>query len=88
VPIGGGTVTIIASEQGALGGLTLDSTTLYWAVSGGGNGNGAVYACPLGGNEIKTLASGLDNPFDLATDATSLYWTDTVDGTITKLTPK
>jgi hypothetical protein len=47
-----------------------------------------VYACPLGGNEIKTLASGLDNPFDLATDATSLYWTDTVDGTITKLTPK
>jgi hypothetical protein len=79
MPIGGGTVTTLASGRNAPGGITTDGVKVYWAEWGtaaNGYKDGAVLSVPVGGTTIVTLASGQSGPGHVAVDSASIYWTN------------
>jgi hypothetical protein len=88
VPVGGGTPTVIATNQGWPSNLTSDGTNLYW-VSGS-----SLVKMPLTGGTPVTI----DSPTAanaMVTDDTSVYWTANVEqgvgplvGVVMKTTPK
>lgn len=63
--------------------ITLDSTRVYWAESGGGR----VMSCPRSGCGAgpTVLASGEDEPYGLAVDDRSVYWTTRSGGEIKRI---
>jgi len=72
VPRCGGAVSTVATAGGStIGGLVIDSTSVYWTDPD----VGAVMSAPLAGGVATTLASGQVQPSGIAVDATSVYWT-------------
>lgn len=83
VPLGGGTPQAIASGPSLslpCGQIAVDSTSVYWA--GSGSGDGEVWEVPLGGGAPVDLASGQSLPCDVAVDLTNVYWADSTGGTV------
>jgi hypothetical protein len=85
----GGTPGTLASVQGQLDGIAIDSASIYWADSL----HGDIMRVGLDGRGLTTLATGQDYApkVGLAVDSTSVYWID-VDSdwveTVMKVTPK
>ncbi len=82
MPLDGGAIISVASEQNNPWGLAVDATHVYWANAGdaclddAGPCSGAILSVPLAGGTITTLASQLDLPIRVAVDATNVYWTN------------
>jgi len=75
VPISGGTVTTLASGQGAVPGLAVDGTHVYWVSFHSGYwDDGTVKEVPISGGSVTTLASDQGRVSSLAVDATHVYW--------------
>ena len=90
MPLGGGSITILASGINQPWRLAVDGINIYViefanAVAGAGS----VKRVPISGGEIATLVDGLNGPTDIAIDGTNIYWTELgtggTDGSITKL---
>jgi hypothetical protein len=77
VPIGGGQLTTIASEQSPLS-VAVDATNVYWTNDDGAGGS--VARAPLGGGAPTTLSTG-PAASGIAVDGSSVYWTNE-DGTV------
>lgn len=83
----GGSPVTLASGQGGIGGLGLDSTSVYWttqtkcivSADGGLACGGTVMSTGLDGGAPATLAGGQDTTGYVAVDGTSVYW-PTSDG--------
>jgi hypothetical protein len=78
----GGGPTTLASGVFTPWSLAVDSERMYWP------NIDRVMSMPLDGGSPTILATGQSNAQLLVVDATSLYWTDSVAGTVMKLTPK
>lgn len=78
VPIGGGTVTVLASGLTYPGALVVDSTNLYWV------DETTLKTMSLNGGAITVLASNLYYPSDVTVDAANVYWTDDAVREMTK----
>jgi len=70
VPIGGGSVRVLATQRNNPNGIAVDSNNVYWVDTGGGT----VCAVPVGGGAVTTLAAGQSAPIGLALDHGTLYW--------------
>ena len=70
LPLGGGALTTIASDQGVPTGIALDGAFVYWA-------SGAVYRAPLAGGTTSPLTTtSTVNAWDIAVYGDDVYWTD------------
>ena len=76
MPIAGGPVQTLASEQYGPLGIAVDRSRVYWGVGGpGGTYDGALMAMPLAGGNPETLASeGMAYFGAIAVDDQSVYW--------------
>lgn len=78
VPIGGGALTTLASQQSLLGLIAVGATSVYFAVDvSPGNttlSSGAILKVPIGGGTVTTLASGQYNPGGLSVAGANVYW--------------
>jgi sugar lactone lactonase YvrE len=89
-PLGGGTITTLASglQNSSARGIAVDASYVYWTNSD----SGTVMKVPRCGGPTTTLASGQTHPAAIAVDATSVYWANSgasgSDGQIMKVTPK
>jgi hypothetical protein len=72
-PIGGGTVVTLASKLNVPTGISVDTTTVYWAVYGLGS-PGMMQSTPIGGGTVTTLVNNLDFPYSLLITPTTMYW--------------
>ena len=61
-------VTVVIAP-GAVRGLAVDDTDVYWAAS-----DGTIARVSTAGGSVTLLAAGESQPTSLATDATSRYW--------------
>jgi hypothetical protein len=88
VPLDGGAATAIAHDNGTFG-VVSDGTYVYYSAPNGDAPayDGAVLRVPVDGGTPTTLATG-GMPDAIAIDATSIYWTSSVNGTVTKLSPR
>lgn len=71
VPLRGGTVTTLASDQSSPHDIAIDANNVYWTNSAGGS----VMKVSLAGGAPTTLASGQSDPYGIAVDPASVYWT-------------
>jgi hypothetical protein len=77
IPIGGGTVTPIATGQMNPGGIAVDSANAYWA----DYNDGTIHAASIGGNgTVSPIASSLVNPVSVALYNGNVYWTNSEQG--------
>ena len=67
----------LASNQGLIGNLTIDTQNVYWTVGT------EIRTTPIKGGAVTTIVSNLPSASALAVDAQSVYWTDAV-GTVNK----
>ena len=70
IPVGGGTQTVLASQQDTAWGLTIDSTNVYWTSD---DSPGSVVMAPIGGGTAVTMATNFEYPTAIAVDATGVY---------------
>ena len=84
VPVGGGPVASVASNQASAWSIVVDDKNVYWtdAVA-----SGAVMSVPKGGGVPKVLAQGQQRPNILCLDDSFVYWTNYDAGTLVR-TPK
>jgi hypothetical protein len=73
VPIGGGTVVTLASQESVPVSIALANGIVYWTEYGLGS-LGLVLSVPSGGGTVVPLVAGLRNPYSLALSPTTLYW--------------
>jgi hypothetical protein len=74
IPVGGGTVTILANSTGMRGaGLIEDGNFIYWADYSAGK----IFETPKAGQtgSTRTVVQGLTNPLRVAVDANNVYYT-------------
>jgi hypothetical protein len=64
---------------GKIGGIAVDSTTVYWTESSGGSGG--AYGKPIAGGTVASFGSSPD-PRGIAVDLSHVYWTDFANGSI------
>jgi hypothetical protein len=74
-PLAGGTPSTVVSSGSQAFELTVDATSVYWIVIGGGTAVSAFSAvkAPLGGGTPVTLATVPDDAYALALDGPNLY---------------
>ncbi len=80
-------VSITPASYEVIGGVAADSSNVYWTVGGGG-GRGLVMSVPINGSAATTLATDLDEPGAITFDTNFIYWADSLNGSITRLSPK
>ena len=73
IPISGGTVQTLASQQGHAGAIAVDATSVYWFNTGGG-----LFSVPKTGGTVQTLDPVLPGStlLDVAVDGTNVYATN------------
>ena len=90
VPIGGGTVTTVASTQSVPFSLVIGNGNVYWS-NYGLSAPGLIMSASTTTSAITPLVSGLDDPSALAIWGNTLYWTNANsspnNGFIMALTP-
>jgi hypothetical protein len=74
-PIGGGTVTTIASGQSVPVCIIVSGGRIFWSEYGL-NAPGLVLSAPAGGGSVTPLVAGLSDPAALAIFNNTLYWTN------------
>lgn len=75
VPLGGGAIETIASNQYYTQGIAVDATHVYWSGKNGSNAaSTGIMKVPLAGGTITTLTTGQGSASRLALDATHVYW--------------
>ncbi len=81
MPIGGGTVTTLASTPDEAPGVALavDAESAYWLA------DGKVLRVSRAGGPVTTLVSGRQDMFGMAMDATAVYWTERQGGRVMKV---
>jgi sugar lactone lactonase YvrE len=80
VPTGGGTSTVLASQQAYPNGIAQDANNVYWV-----NAGGTVMKVSKNGGAPTTLVSGAYNPIYLAVDDTSVYFTSLSTSSVYKV---
>ena len=73
-PIGGGSLTTIASSQSVPFSLAVGAGNIYWT-DYGLSAPGLIMSAPANGGITVPLVSGLDDPSALAISGSTLYWT-------------
>jgi hypothetical protein len=76
MPKDGGAFTFLATNQGGMYSLAIDSQNVYWA------SGTAVASAPLAGGTPTTLATNQDSSQGVAVDANNVYWTTYLGGTV------
>jgi hypothetical protein len=66
-------VVTLASKLNVPTGISVDTTTVYWAVYGLGS-PGMMQSTPIGGGTVTTLVNNLDFPYSLLITPTTMYW--------------
>ncbi len=74
-PLGGGSVTAVATSQPVPVSIVVDNGTMYWS-DYGLSAPGLVMSAPTAGGAIVPLAGGLDDPAALAVTGKTIYWTN------------
>jgi hypothetical protein len=74
MPLDGGSMTTLVSNQATITGLAVDSTSVYWTTANTSAAPGTLMQMPLGGGASTTLASGLASQGSVAVDAANVYW--------------
>ena len=86
VPLDGGVVTVLASEQDSPSSIAVDATSVYWTNENRGTVNGTVMKVPVNGGTPATLAKGQTSPNSIAVDSESVYWVnDEPEGMVMKV---
>jgi hypothetical protein len=87
MPIGGGTITTLALNQGLVdGAIAVDATSVYWTAGGDGTAMaGSVNKVPIGGGTVTPLVSKLSRPYGLALDGGNVYFANYGSGTVQKV---
>ena len=80
----GGAPSALVSNQNEVGGLAIDSSSIYWTTTGSSPLSGTVMMMPLGGGAATTLASGRAYPSQIVTVGSTLYWIEE-DASIARL---
>lgn len=76
VPIGGGTVTTIATGQASPRGIFVSGSTVYWV----NYGNGEVMSAAITGGGVVALAASQSGPTSLVVVGSKVYWTNYMGG--------
>ena len=76
MPLAGGTVATLASEQYTAWGLAVGADRVYWTNTGSSAANnlGGVMSVSIDGGDPATLASGLVRPFGITVGSAGVYW--------------
>jgi hypothetical protein len=85
VPVAGGSLVTLASQQATPAGIAVDGTNVYWTNAGAGTGS--VMKVPAAGGAPTTLATIKSSPYGIAVDpldvggsppgsASWVYWVD------------
>ncbi len=84
MPLGGGTVTTLATGLTSGNDIVLDASNIYWTESGDVGsgpvaGSGVLRKVPKNGGTVTTLASGLNAPYGITLDFASgyVFWVET-----------
>jgi hypothetical protein len=73
VPIAGGTMTTLASNQGSNdSGIAVDASNVYWANSYAGT----ILSVPITGGGFTTIVTGQTRPSSVAVGGGYVYWTN------------
>jgi len=80
MPIGGGSITDLATAQNNPTDVKVNATTAYWVERGANK----IRSIPLGGGSITDVLTGLTSPFALAITATEIYFSSLSAGKIQK----
>ena len=73
VPLCGGAVVTLASDQGTVNGIAVDEANVYWITASEAN-TGGVLRVPVGGGAVETLAAS--GTGSVTIDEDRVYWTD------------
>jgi hypothetical protein len=80
VPLSGGTLRTLATNQTGPTALLLDGGFLYWVLQGNAfEASGALARMPVSGGTPQILAEGQADPFALTMDSTAIYWVNHSD---------
>jgi hypothetical protein len=86
VPSSGGAVTPITASAGQnvffQNAFAVDSRSIYWSQSSGGDGSGVIARAPLTGGAPTILSSSVGFTSGIALDANRVYWVDQDQGAI------
>jgi len=92
VPIGGGTVRVLAGGQNGPVSVAVDANHVYWSNIGSGNNGSVVESAktPTDAGALVILAANQASPQGVALDATHVYWANAGsnsnnDGTIMRV---
>jgi hypothetical protein len=90
IPIGGGTITTIATSQAVPVAIIAQGGMIYWSEYGL-NAPGLIMSAPASGSPVAPIAVGLNDPAELVISGDTLYWTNAnsspTNGFISALSP-
>ena len=75
VPIAGGSVITLASQESVPVGIAVAGNTVYWTEYGLGS-PGLVVSAPKGGGTLVPLVANLRNPYSLVLSGNTMYWSN------------
>jgi hypothetical protein len=86
VPIAGGPVVTLASQESVPVGIALRGNDVYWTEYGLGS-LGLVLSAPKGGGTVAPLVANLRNPYSLVLQGNTMYWSYYMASTPSSSTP-
>ena len=80
VPLTGGVLETLASDEMVSYGIAVDDSGIYWTVA-----FGAIMRAPLAGGPPVAIATTQNLPVAIALDETSIFWINNGDCTLNRL---